>query len=54
MTASPAAIAGAERMGRRAGEAWSTTGLPSPNPFRVAELAAAWRRGYFATARPRG
>lgn len=53
----PAAVAQAEAMGRRAGRTWRTSGLPAPNPFsrggETGELAKAWRRGYFAEARPR-
>jgi hypothetical protein len=42
----------AGRMGARAGEAFATTGRPTPNPFgRVADLGAAWRRAYFAALR---
>lgn len=45
----------AEAMGRRAGEDFRATGVPTRNPFTrtgPAELAAAWRRGYFTGQRP--
>jgi hypothetical protein len=47
------ALTAAARMGTRAGVAFRTTGTPSPNPFtgKAAELAAAWRRAYFAATR---
>jgi hypothetical protein len=42
----------AGRMGARAGEAFATTGRPTPNPFpRVPDLGAAWRRAYFTVLR---
>lgn len=41
----------AERIGRRAGARFHDTGIPQHNPFRARrDLAAAWRRGYYAEA----
>jgi hypothetical protein len=37
-------------MGRRAGEAFVATGVPTPNPF-AGKLADAWRRAYFAAVK---
>jgi hypothetical protein len=49
------ALEDAARMGARAGAAFRTTGTPTPNPFAGRdELAAAWRRAYFAAIRARG
>lgn len=48
------AAAAAARMGARAGEVFARLGLPTRNPFSVAdrpELAAAWRAAYFAELR---
>ena len=50
------AAAAAARMGARAGEVFARLGLPTRNPFSVAdrpELAAAWRAAYFAELRRR-
>lgn len=52
------ALRAAATMGRRAGAAFRDTGRPTLNPFRgrerLAELATAWRRAYFAELdRPR-
>lgn len=55
--AAPPALTSAANMGRRAGERFRETGVPSPNPLQGKgpdELAAAWRRAYFtACALPR-
>lgn len=51
------AEAAAARMGTRAGETFRDTGAPSRNPFDGKgrpSLAAAWRRAYLSTARPKG
>lgn len=51
------ALAGAAQLGRDAGQRFRREGIPSPNPFqrrrpgRLAELARAWRRAYFAELR---
>ncbi|HEY3718381.1 MAG TPA: hypothetical protein VGL39_27980 [Jatrophihabitantaceae bacterium] len=50
------AAARAEALGTRAGKAFVDTGAPSRNPFldnpKLEDLAATWRRAYFAaTAR---
>jgi hypothetical protein len=49
------AAAAAAQMGTRAGESFRDTGVPTRNPFRgkAPALAAAWRRAYFAAARPK-
>lgn len=41
----------AARMGTRAGVAFRSLGIPTRNPFPAGELAAAWRRAYFAAIR---
>lgn len=54
MDLTPGTLEHAAAMGRRAGQAWRDTGVPTPNPFAQAthpELAQAWRRAYFAASR---
>lgn len=51
---SSASTVSAAAMGRRAGEDWKRTGIPTPNPFKQdtqPDLAQAWRRAYFAASR---
>lgn len=47
------ALDAAERMGRRAGEAFRDLGIPSPAPFTGGDLRVAWARGYAAALAPR-
>jgi hypothetical protein len=53
----PAAVAHAAAMGRRAGDRFRAEGIPTPNPFAGVrnrdDLAAAWRRAYLGAATTR-
>lgn len=52
------AVRAAAAMGARAGEKFARQGIPSRNPFDGGrgreELAAAWRRAYFAALEAAG
>jgi hypothetical protein len=55
MALAAATMEAAARMGTRAGQAFVDTGIPTRNPYdngntALAQLAAAWRRAYFAAA----
>ena len=45
----------AQKLGASSGRKFTSTGLPTRNPFdgKDKALAAAWRRGYMDAAKPR-
>lgn len=52
---SEAAKGVAQRLGTRAGETFTSDGVPARNPFQGKndELAKAWRRAYMAASKPK-